>query len=146
MRPHRRQPTSLRRPWDSPGKNTGVGCHFLFQCMKVKRGSEVTQSVSDSSRPHGLQPPSLFRPWDFPGKSTGVGCHCLLSAAYREMSSVFETWKCMPRLVACQRRKWQPAPVLLPGTSLGWQSLVGCHPWGRKESDTTEQPHSLTLG
>ena len=36
VRPHRRQPTRLRRPWDSPGKNTGVGCHFLLQCMKVK--------------------------------------------------------------------------------------------------------------
>ena len=34
--PHRRQPTRFRRPWDSPGKNTGVGCHFLLQCMKLK--------------------------------------------------------------------------------------------------------------
>ena len=41
---HRRQPTRLPRPWDSPGKNTGVGCHFLLQCMKVKSESEVTQS------------------------------------------------------------------------------------------------------
>ena len=44
MRPHRRQPTRLHRPWDSPGKNTGVGCHFLLQCTKVKRESEVAQS------------------------------------------------------------------------------------------------------
>ena len=36
VRPHRRQPTKLPRPWDSPGKNTGVGCYFLLQCMKVK--------------------------------------------------------------------------------------------------------------
>ena len=36
VRPHRRQPTRLPRPWDSPGKNTGAGCHFLLQCMKVK--------------------------------------------------------------------------------------------------------------
>ena len=35
-RPHRRQPTRLPRPWDSPGKNTGVGCHFLLQCVRVK--------------------------------------------------------------------------------------------------------------
>ena len=42
--PHRRQPTRLPRPWDSPGKNTGVGCHFLLQCMKVKSESEVAQS------------------------------------------------------------------------------------------------------
>ena len=44
VRPHRRQPTRLPCPWDSPGKNTGVGCHFLLQCMKVKSESEVSQS------------------------------------------------------------------------------------------------------
>ena len=44
VRPHRRQPTRLPRPWDSPGKNTGVGCHFLLQCMKVKSESGVAQS------------------------------------------------------------------------------------------------------
>ena len=43
VRPHRRQPTGLPYPWDSPGKNTGVGCHFLLQCMKVKSESEVAQ-------------------------------------------------------------------------------------------------------
>ena len=41
--PHRWQPTRLPRPWDSPGNNTGVGCHFLLQCMKVKSESEVAQ-------------------------------------------------------------------------------------------------------
>ena len=44
VRPHRRQPTRLPRLWDSPGKNTGVGCHSLLQCMKVKSEREVTQS------------------------------------------------------------------------------------------------------
>ena len=44
LRPHRQQLTRLHRPWDSPGKNTGVGCHFLLQCMKVKSENEVTQS------------------------------------------------------------------------------------------------------
>ena len=44
VRPHRWQPTRLSRPWDSPGKNIGVGCHFLLQCMKVKREREVAQS------------------------------------------------------------------------------------------------------
>ena len=43
VRPHRWQPIRLPQPWDSPGKNTGVGCHFLLQCMKVKSESEVTQ-------------------------------------------------------------------------------------------------------
>ena len=42
VRPQGRQSTRLPHPWDSPGKNTGVGCHFLLQCMKVKSESEVT--------------------------------------------------------------------------------------------------------
>ena len=45
VRPHRRQPTRLSRPWNSLGKNTGVGCHFLLQCMKVKSESEVARST-----------------------------------------------------------------------------------------------------
>ena len=43
VRPHRRQPTKLSCPWDSPGKNTGMGCHFLLQCMKVESESEVAR-------------------------------------------------------------------------------------------------------
>ena len=51
LRPHRRQPTRLPRPWDSPGKNTGVGCQFLLQFMKVKSESEVAQSCLAPSNP-----------------------------------------------------------------------------------------------
>src|SRR5574337_1188578 len=51
VRPHRRQLTRLPRPWDSPGKNTGVGCHFLLQCMKLKSESEVAQSCPTLSNP-----------------------------------------------------------------------------------------------
>ena len=51
VRLHRRQLTRLPRPWDSPGKNTGVGCHFLLQCMKVKSESEVAQSCPTLSDP-----------------------------------------------------------------------------------------------
>ena len=51
VRPHRRQPTRLPRPWDSPGKNTGVGCHFLLQCMKLKSENEVAQSCPTLSDP-----------------------------------------------------------------------------------------------
>ena len=60
MSPHRQQPTRLPRPWDSPGKNTGVGCHFLLQCMKAKSESEVAQSC-----------PTLCDPMDccLPGSS-----------------------------------------------------------------------------
>ena len=60
VRPHRRQPTRLPHPWDSPGKNTGMGCRFLLQCMKVKSEREVAQSC-----------PTLSDPMDFslPGSS-----------------------------------------------------------------------------
>ena len=51
VQPHRRQPTRLPHPWDSPGKNTGVDCHFLLQCMKVKSVNEVTQSCPTLSDP-----------------------------------------------------------------------------------------------
>ena len=61
VRPHRQQPTRLPRPRDSPGKNTGVGRHFLLQCMKVKSEREVSQSC-----------PTLSDPMDcsLPGSST----------------------------------------------------------------------------
>ena len=54
---HRRQPTRLPHPWGSPGKNAGVGCHFLLQCMKVKRESEVAQSCQTPSDPMDCSPP-----------------------------------------------------------------------------------------
>ena len=57
VRPHRRQPTRLRGPWDSLGKNTGVGCHFLLQCLKLKSESEVAQSCPTLSDPMDCSPP-----------------------------------------------------------------------------------------
>ena len=57
LRPLRQQPTRLPRPWDSPGKNAGVGCHFLLQCMKVKSESEVAQSCLTLSDPMDCSPP-----------------------------------------------------------------------------------------
>ena len=57
VRPHRWQPTRLLRPWDSPGKSTGVGCHFLRQCVKVKSESEVTQLCPTLSDPMDCSPP-----------------------------------------------------------------------------------------
>ena len=57
VRPHRCQPTRLPSPWDSLGKNTGVGCHFLLQCMKVKSKSEVAQLCPTLSDPMDCNPP-----------------------------------------------------------------------------------------
>src|SRR5574340_369874 len=82
VQPRIRKPTRLPRPWDSPGKNTGEGCHFLLQCMKAKSESGVPQSypnpcdLMDHSLPgssvHGI----------FPGKNTGAGCHFLLQGNF----------------------------------------------------------------
>ena len=57
LQPQRWQPTRVPRPWDSPGNNTGVGCHFLLQCMKVKSESEVTQSRPTLGDPIDGSPP-----------------------------------------------------------------------------------------
>ena len=58
-RPHRQQPTRLCRPWDFPGKNMGVGCHFLLQCMTVKSESEVAQSCPTPRDPMDCSPPGF---------------------------------------------------------------------------------------
>ena len=75
VRPHRQQPTRLLCPWDSPGKNTGVGCHFLLQCMQVKSESEVAQSC-----------PTLSDPMDcrLPGSSV----HGIFQARVLEWSAI----------------------------------------------------------
>ena len=78
LRPHRRQPTRLPRPWDSPGKNTGVGCHLLLQCLKVKSEREVTQSRPTLSNPMDCSLPGSSVHGIFQAKSTGVDCHFLL--------------------------------------------------------------------
>ena len=59
VRPQRRKPTRLCRPWDSPGKNTGMGCNFLLQCMKVKSEREVAQSCPTLSNPMDCSPPDF---------------------------------------------------------------------------------------
>ena len=65
VRPHRWHPTRLPRPWDSPGKNTGVGCHFLLQCMKVKSESEVSQSCPTLRDPMDCSLPGFSVHWVF---------------------------------------------------------------------------------
>ena len=70
-----RQPTRRPRPWDSPGKNTGVGCHFLLQCMKVKSESEVAQSC-----------PTLRDPMD--GSLPGSSVHGIFQARVLEWGAM----------------------------------------------------------
>ena len=69
------QPTRLRRPWDSPGKNTGVGCHFLLQCMKMKSESEVAQSC-----------PTLHNPMDC--SPSGSSVHGIFQARVLEWGAI----------------------------------------------------------
>ena len=77
---------------DSPGKNTGVGFHFLLQCMKVKSESEVAQSCPT------LCDPMDFSPRNFPDKSTGVGCHFLLQGIFLTQGSKLSLPQCRQRL------------------------------------------------
>ena len=140
MRPHRPQPTRLRHPWDSPGKNAEVGCHFLLQRRKVKSESEVTQScpwghkeldrtMQLSEKAMALHSSTLaWRiPWtEEPGRLQSKGS--LSRTRLSDFTFTFMHW----------RRQWQPTPVFLPGESQGWRSLVGCGLWGRTELDTTE--------
>ena len=119
--PHRRQPTRLPHPWDSPGKNTGVGCHFLLQCMKVKSERKVTHSCLTPSDPHGLQPTRLPCPWDSPGKKTGVGCHFLLQC--RKVKSEREvTQSCVTPS--------DPMDCSLPGSSVHGIFQARVWEWG----------------
>ena len=109
VRPHRRQPTRLPHPWDSPGKNTGVGCHFLLQCMKVKSESQVAQSCLTLCNPMDCSPAGSSVHGIFPGKNTGVGCHFLLQCM--EVKSENEVAQSCPTL-------HDPMDCSLPGSSV----------------------------
>ena len=94
VQPHRRQPTRLPRPWDSPGKNTGVGCHLLLQSMKVKSESEVTQLC-----------PTLSDPMDcsLPGSSV----HGILQARALEWGAIAFSDKQAKTLI--NKKDWDKA-------------------------------------
>ena len=93
VRPHRWQPTRLTRPWDSPGKNTRVGCHFLLQCMKVKSETEVAQSCPTLSDPTDCSPLGSSIHGIFQARVLEWGCHCLLQlGAPRQCKSTIPQW------------------------------------------------------
>ena len=93
VRPHRRQPTRLPCPWDSPGKNTGVGCHFLLQCMKVKSESEVAQSY-----------PTLSDPMDcsLPGSSV----HGIFQVNYSTVALISHASKVMVKILQARLQQY----------------------------------------
>ena len=82
-------PARLPHPLDSPGKNTGVCCHFLLQFMKVKSESELAQSCPTPIDPTDCSLPGSSVHGIFQAKSTGVGCHCLLLLLY-ESSTILK--------------------------------------------------------
>ena len=104
MGPHGLQPTRLLCPWDFPGKNTGVGCHFLLQCRKVKSESEVAQSC-----------PTLSDPMDcsLPGSSV----HGVFQARVLEWGAIAfsETsyYSCL--IPTSTEERWGHLPVLMEG-------------------------------
>ena len=88
MQPHRRQPTRLTHPWNSPGKNTGVGYHFLLQCIKVKSESEVTQLCPTLSHPMDFSPPGSSVHGVFQARVVEWGA----TAFSRKYLLTFKTW------------------------------------------------------
>ena len=148
VRPHRRQPTRPRHPWDSPGKNTEVGCHFLLQCVKVKSQSEVTQSCPTLSDPMDHSPPGSSVYGIFQAKVLQWGAIAFSAGGtsskeptcqfMRHWRHRFNPWVGnIP-----WRRKWQPTPVFLPGECHGQRRLAGYSSWSHIVSDMTDQ---LTL-
>ena len=141
LRPHGRQPTRLPRPWDSPGKNTGVGCHFLLQWMRVKSESEVAQSCltlrdpMDCSLPgfsvHGIfqaRVPEWGDPDSIPGLGKPHGEGIGYPLQYSWASLLAQMVKNRPAM----REIWIQSPGLgrSPGEGIGypfqysWASLL----------------------
>ena len=108
VRPHRRQTTRLPHPWDSPGKKTGVGCHFLLQCMKVKSESEVAQSC-----------PTLCDPMDF--SLLGSSVHGIFQAGVLEWAAIAFSLKHLGCLIISSS-----SSSLLMGYSAGDQTCASC--------------------
>ena len=100
--PHGLQPTRLLCPWDSPGKNTGVGCHFLLQCVKVESESEVTQSCLTLSNPWTAAyqaPPSM----GFSGQQYWSGVPLPFPnewlSCYKSATDSKTLWKCRTMII-----------------------------------------------
>ena len=141
MRPHRWQPTRLPRLWDFPGKNIGVGCHFLLQCMKVKSEGEVAQSCSTLSDPmdcslpgssvHGFSRQEYWSGVPLPSLKNYLSDNINLFCKINHNPIITEIKNTL------WRRKWQPTPVFLPGNPVdgrAWWATVHGVP---KELDMT---------
>ena len=140
--PHRRQPTRLPRPWDSPGKNTGVGCHFLLQRMRVKSESEVAQSC-----------PTLCDPMDcsLPGSSV----HGISQARVLEWGAIAFSRKDQRATQLCEDKEIECKQVQLGAVGTGaWEPQVpktreapvaSLSPWGHSQPCPFLHVHSVWL-
>ena len=117
QRPHGLQRTRLLRPWDFPGKRTGVGCHcLLWISLILASKNEIFRYNSNKI--------------DYPGSSEEPICQCR-----RHRRQGFDPW--VGKIP--WRRKWSPPPVFLHGKFYGQRGLAGCSLWGCKESDAAER-------
>ena len=134
------EPTRLLCPWDSPGKNTGVGSHSLLQgiflTQRLNPGLLNCKRILYSLSNERSLPNSIHM-----YKSIHLGFRHVWESGIWNWWGGLGEWNLSTDdgvLFAWGRRWWQPTPVTLPGKSHGWRSLEGCSPWGRAESDTTE--------
>ena len=166
VRPHRRKPTRLTCPWDSPGKNSGVGCHFLLQCMKVKSESEIAQSCLTLSDPMDCSLPGSSVYGIFQARVLEWGaiafseyyatCHLIIGFLFFiGLSWWLRGKKKEKKCRRCGFSPWvgkipwrlkqQSTPVFLPGKSHGKRSLAAYSPWGHKRVGhelVTKQQHN----
>ena len=119
VRPHRWQPTRLPRPWDSPGKNTGVGCHFLLECVKVKVKSlsRVRPSATPWTASHQAPPSVGFSRQEYWSRVP------LLSPMYRMVNVKGWAASCLLLLVSFGMRS--SGAVVTEWHSQGFLSLRG---------------------
>ena len=147
VRSHRQQPTRLPCPWDSPGKNTGVGCHFLLQCRKVKSESEVAQSCPTLSNPMDYSLPGSSVHGIFQARVLEWGAMGALQIALtltqaqnlKEKEHFLWVFKTQNFLYPMQRMSWGHSskeaslpPALLPPPPI---PSIGSTPEGRDMAD-----------
>ena len=160
--PQRWQPTRLPHPWDSPGKNTGVGCHFLLQCKKVKRESEVFQSCPTLSDPMDCSLPGSSIHEIFQARVLEWGA-IAFSAVPRWVTKIPQAVWQWPKTSAANREQVirdvrrpqlsahlaEPCPGVsmhtCPGTCLGKMGAVGHHTHPLAERLKASNPLIMTV-